>query len=167
MQLAALLHDADDRKLSPKTHETLGNAVAFLQSHGVTEADISAICSAIRSVSYTEKGNTAPASLEAACVRDADRLDASGAIGIARAFAFGGMNGRPIYDPDIPCVDRSDPEALRNAVHTSTAFNHFGEKMLHLEGAMCTETAKGIARERTLFLREFAARFLVEWNGEM
>ena len=98
--LAALLHDVDDAKLSPQTSEGLLNARSFLREHGVDAHDCDAVLVAIREVSFSKNAGAQPSSLESACVRDADRLDAIGAIGVARAFALGGVHGRAIHDPD-------------------------------------------------------------------
>ena len=97
VQLAALLHDVDDVKLSPETHETKKNAVGFMKNNGVDEKVIASVCKIIDEVSFA----VVPSTLEGKCVQDADRLDAIGAIGIARTFAYGGSKGRRIHDPDI------------------------------------------------------------------
>ena len=99
--LAALLHDVDDAKLSPQTAEGLLNACCFMEEQSVAEEDRQAVLTAIREVSFSKNGAAAPSSVEAACVRDADRLDAIGAIGVARAFAFGGAFFR-LSDPHFP-----------------------------------------------------------------
>ena len=99
-QLAALLHDLDDVKLSPETAAHLDHARDFLRGHGCGEAETERILHIIRQISFKGTDSVRPDSLEGQVVQDADRLDAIGAIGIARTFAFGGHAGRPIYDPD-------------------------------------------------------------------
>ena len=100
VQLAALLHDVDDRKISPKTYQTQENARGFLKSHGVDDITVDRICRIIRDISFGAN-NVPPTSKEGMCVQDADRLDAMGAIGIARAFAYGGNHNRHMCHPDI------------------------------------------------------------------
>lgn len=150
--LAALLHDVDDAKLSPQTAEHLDNARAFLANHGVTPHETEAVLTAIREVSFSKNGGAAPSTIEAACVRDADRLDAVGAIGIARTFAFGGSRGRALHDP--------------SGQDRQTTIAHFYDKLLLLKDMMCTQAGRRLAEGRDRVLRDFLDEFLAEWNGE-
>ena len=141
--LAALLHDADDHKL----FDTVNNANArmFLESHDVDSDKIDFICTIINSVSFSKNRGKTPDSLEGKIVQDADRLDAMGAIGIARTFAYGGKHGRPL----------------------DGGIEHFHEKLLHLKDEMNTKTARELAESRHAFLEEFLARFEEEKNVEI
>lgn len=163
VQLAALLHDVDDRKLSPETHADKGRAVEFLRSHGVSSEDIGNICDLIEAVSFAGTDSVVPESIEGKCVQDADRLDAIGAVGIARAFAYGGSHHRAIHDPDIPFREHMTRQEYENS--QSTSINHFYEKLFLLRDQMNTETAKRIARKRDAYMRAYVEEFLAEWEG--
>lgn len=104
-------------------------------------------------------------SLELQIVQDADRLDAIGAIGIARAFNYGGYKGRELYDPAIPPRLGMTKEEYRK--HSSPTLNHFYEKLLLLKDRMNTTTGKKMALERHQFMEDFLHRFLNEWQGKM
>ena len=162
VQLAALLHDVDDRKISPDTYETQLNARRFLSENSVDEWEIELICQIIREISFG--GNSkAPTTLEAKCVQDADRLDAIGAIGIARAFAYGGNRNRLMYHPDIkPNLNMTSEEYVKSE---STTVNHFYEKLFKLTDMMNTETARKIAVHRDEYMRTFLDEFMAEWDG--
>lgn len=139
--LAALLHDADDHKLFQT--EDNANARAFLEREGVDAERIELICEAIRSVSFSQNRGRRPQTLEGRIVQDADRLDAMGAIGIARTFAYGGAHGRPLDD----------------------SAQHFHDKLLLLAGEMNTEVGRSLATERHAFLEEFLRRYERETAG--
>jgi uncharacterized protein len=163
VQLIALLHDVDDRKLSPDTHENLDRARSFLNEQGAGSEMTARILESIRNLSFGGTGANVPESLEGKIVQDADRLDAIGAIGIARAFAFGGSRGREMYDPSEPPQMEMDGEAYaKSKGHT---VNHFYEKLLRLKDLMNTETGKAMAQHRHGFMENFLEEFYGEWDG--
>ena len=163
VQLAAILHDVDDRKLSPRTWESQARTRAFLFDKGASEDEVDRICQIIREVSFSVNGSSVPSSIEGRCVQDADRLDAIGAIGIGRAFAYGGSHNRHMHHPDIlPKVDMTGEEYAKSE---STTINHFYEKLFKLTSFMTTATAKKIAKSREAYMKEFVARFMDEWDG--
>lgn len=162
-QLAALLHDVDDRKISPETYEGQTNAREFLRSSNVDEKTVELVCRIIREISFGAN-SSAPSTLEGKCVQDADRLDAIGAIGIARAFAYGGNRNRYIHHPDIkPKLDMTKEEYVKSE---STTINHFYEKLFKLTPLMNTKTAVRIAKEREAYMKEFVTEFMYEWEGD-
>lgn len=161
--LAALLHDVDDRKLSPETARGKDRAMAFLRAEGTSEEELRAIVGAIDEVSYAGTDSVKPSTIEGACVQDADRLDALGAIGIARTFAYGGSHNRALYDPDeAPKLDMSGEE-YRN--HVSSSLNHFYEKLFNLVPLLNTRSARKIGSTREAYMKGFVDRFLAEWDG--
>ena len=165
VQLAALLHDVDDVKLSPETHDTKKNAVRFMKNSGVDDKVIASVCKIIDEVSFVGTDSVVPSTLEGKCIQDADRLDAIGAIGIARTFAYGGSKGRRIHDPDIKPMTNMN-KADYNQNHNSTSINHFYEKLLLLKDMMNTETAKKMAMHRQAVMKEYLVEFMAEWEGE-
>ncbi|MCH5148727.1 MAG: HD domain-containing protein [Clostridiales bacterium] len=163
VQLAALLHDVDDIKLSPQTHKYKDRAVSFLKEHGVSPEIIMTICDIISEISFKGTDTVVPKTIEGKCVQDADRLDAIGAIGIARAFAYGGNHNSVIHDPDIKPAVNMNADEYRN--HVSTTLNHFYEKLFLLKDMMNTEAAKEIAQQRDEYMKAYIAEFLDEWDG--
>lgn len=165
VQLAALLHDVDDIKLSPDTYSEKKNAVSFMTAGNVDRKTIEAVCKIIDSVSFVGTDSVIPETIEGKCVQDADRLDAMGAIGIARTFAYGGSKGRVIYDPEIKPKTGMNKEEYRNN-ENSTSINHFYEKLLLLESMMNTSEGRRLAKHRMAVMQEFLDEFIAEWNGE-
>ena len=149
--LAALLHDVDDHKLSPETCEHKDRAVTFLREQGVDEQNIHSIVEIISQISFSA-GNGRPSTLEGMCVQDADRLDAIGAIGIGRAFAFGGSRGRRMHDPD--------------GVDKTATVEHFYDKLFKLKDLMTTPTGRLLAQQRDEFMHSFLDQFYAECVGE-
>ena len=160
--LGAILHDVDDDKISPETHENKDNARRFLTENNYPQDRIEFICKIIGDVSFSE--GVTPQSVEGKIVQDADRLDAIGAIGIARTFAYGGNKGREIYNPDIKPNFTRTKEQYKST--KSPTINHFYEKLLLLEELMNTDIAKKVARKRTEFMQNYLEEFFAEWNGE-
>lgn len=163
VRLAALLHDVDDIKLSPETYVNKDRAAGFLREHGVSEAMIKTICEIIGEVSFRGTDSTIPATIEGRCVQDADRLDALGAIGIGRVFAYGGSHHRVMHDPGVKPAVGVDGEKYQS--HHSTTVNHFYEKLFLLKELMSTETAKRIAERREAYMKGYLEEFLKEWDA--
>lgn len=166
VKLGALLHDIADSKFHGGD-ETIGPRTAqlFLESENVAQATIDHVINIIENISF-KGGNFQKTfhSKELDIVQDADRLDAIGAIGIARCFNYGGFKNRVLYDPEIAPNLQMSKEQYKT--HTSPTINHFYEKLLLLKDQMNTETGKRIAEERHLFMENFLAQFYAEWNGE-
>ena len=164
VQLAALLHDLDDWKFNESGDETPHRAKAWLDSCSVDSAIAESVCRIIMHISYKGAGvENKMDSLEGFIVQDADRLDAIGAIGIGRAFAYGGYKSRMMYDPDSPPQMHASFEEYKNS--KSATINHFYEKLLLLKDRMNTVTAKRIAEERHKFMEDFLSQFMLEWEG--
>ena len=169
VELAALLHDIADRKLN-KGNEKMGlqRVKRFLVSIEVEQKTIDHVLQIIETYSYTSHlrtGKRTMDTLEGAVVQDADRLDAIGALGIARAFSYGGHVGRAFYDPALPPRKQVDAKAYAN--HPSPTINHFYEKLLLLKDLMNTNTAKKIAEYRHKYMEEFLKEFMSEWEGNL
>lgn len=164
-ELAALVHDIADWKfhggdddIGPREAERL------LTEEGAPAEVIAAVADIVRTISFKGAGVlTAMRTLEGRCVQDADRLDAIGAIGIARCFAYGGHAGRPLYDPAVPPVMHASAEAYKAAKGHS--LNHFYEKLFLLKDRMNTASGRELAKERHQFMESFVSRFLEEWGS--
>jgi uncharacterized protein len=167
VKLGALLHDIADSKFH-NGDETVGPKVAreFLEKEGVSEEIITHVIQIIENISFkggkTEKHFS---SIELDIVQDADRLDALGAIGIARAFNYGGFKNRAMHDPQIAPNLHMSKEEYKNS--QAPTINHFYEKLLLLKDKMNTETGKRISEKRHQYMQGFLAQFYAEWDGEM
>ena len=165
IEMAALLHDLDDWKLKSGNH--LENKTQqWLEKLEVTKVEQTKIIEVIQQISFKGAGVETPAlSAEAKIVQDADRLDAIGAIGIARTFAYGGNKNRLIYKPEIKPEMHENFEAYKNS--TAPTINHFYEKLLLLKERLNTDSAKEIAKGRHKFMEDFLQRFFEEWEGKI
>ena len=166
VQLAALLHDADDIKLFLDNYATKKNAVDFMTINKIDGKRIEAVRKIIDEISFAVIDSVVPDTIEEKCVQDADRLDAIGAIGIARTFAYGGSRGRKIYDSEIkPKMGMNKEEYWNN--QDSTSINHFYEKLLLLKDMMNTTDGRKLAEHRQVVMQEFLNEFMIEWEGKM
>lgn len=165
VELAALLHDVADWKFHGGD-ETAGPRAArdWLERHEVDPAVVDHVCDIIATLSFKGAGvPTEMSTIEGKCVQDGDRLDAIGAIGIARAFAFGGHFGRAMYDPEIPAELHDSFAAYKSK--GGPTINHFYEKLLLLKDRMQTESGRRLASQRHQFMQSFLDQFFAEWNG--
>ena len=165
VQLGALLHDIADSKFN-NGDETVGPRTArnFLESQNVSEEIIVHVINIIENISF-KGGNFGQQfnSKELEIVQDADRLDALGAIGIARCFNYGGFKNRALYNPEIPPKLTMSKEEYKNS--ESPTLNHFYEKLLLLSDKMNTPTGKKIAEARHQYMEDFLSQFYAEWEG--
>ncbi|WP_252311204.1 HD domain-containing protein [Sinobaca sp. H24] len=157
VELTAWLHDIADKKLNSTEEEGLNNVRHWLSSHGV-ESDIAGqVMDIIETMSFRNGTNKAEMkTIEGKVVQDADRLDAMGAIGIARAFAYSGTHGKPLHEP--ASADRKDRD---------TAIQHFFDKLLRLKSLMNTEEAKKLAHHRQRFMVSYLEQFYSEWEQKL
>jgi uncharacterized protein len=166
VKFGALLHDIADSKFHGGD-ESLGPKTAriFLESENVDQATIDHVVKIIENISY-KGGNFEKdfSSIELDIVQDADRLDALGAIGIARTFNYGGFKNRTLYDPQIAPNTKMTKEEYKN--NDAPTLNHFYEKLLLLKDKMNTESGKQIAKERHCFMEGFLSQFYAEWEGK-
>ncbi len=165
VQLGALLHDIADSKFHDGD-ETIGPKIArsFLETKNVASATIDHVIGIIENISF-KGGNVERkfSSIELDIVQDADRLDAIGAIGIARTFNYGGFKNRALYHPDIAPNLTMTKEEYKNS--EAPTINHFYEKLLLLKDKMNTKTGKQIAQERHRYMEGFLEQFYAEWEG--
>jgi len=166
VEIAALLHDIADWKFNDGD-ESAGprQAAAWLNKNGVDPGLVDEVCEIISTLSYKGAGVATPMrTIEGKIVQDADRLDAIGAVGIARTFAYGGNKNRLMYHPEeSPVMHESFEHYKNNKGHT---INHFHEKLLLLKDRMNTESAKNLAEQRHLFMENYLDRFHKEWDGD-
>lgn len=159
--IASYLHDVDDDKIFNTID--YGNARRIMSDLSLDSDVAEEVVGIISSVSFSS-GRKA-GSREAQIVQDADRLDALGAIGIARTFLYSGSHGNLMYDPDIKPRYGMDKSEYRS--DRGTGINHFYEKLLLLEDLMNTEEARRLAHDRTIFMKEYLEQFLLEWEGRL
>lgn len=163
-EAAALLHDVIDDKIVKDPAVALKELKKFLTSIKVTPEEIEAIESIITRMSFKNHQENQELSLEGRVVQDADRLDAIGAIGIARVMCYSGSTGRPIHHPNMKPREQMTAEDYRNG--ESTAIMHFYEKLLKLKDLMNTDYGKKLAKGRHAFLEMYLEQFYAEWEGK-
>lgn len=165
VRMIALLHDIFDEKFSNgDIKQNLENLMKKLNIYNeIDEKDIKNIIHSIENVGFKGGFNNIEISDEGKIVQDADRIDAIGAIGIARCFAYNGKKGNVIYDPDTGIVEIKNQEEYRNKKRH--AINHFYEKLLKIKNTINTETGRKIAIKRTEYMEDFLDEFYKEWDG--
>lgn len=164
VELAALLHDLDDWKLNGNDPESYTKTNLWLDKIKLDTVTQNQIIKIVKQVSFKGAGvNTKPDIIEAQIVQDADRLDAIGAIGIARAFSYGGNRNRLLYDPNSEPEYHETFEAYK--ANSGSTINHFYEKLILLKDFMNTETAKKYALARHAFMEKFLHQFFDEWEA--
>ncbi len=162
LETAALLHDLNDHKFDDINKHDNDYIIKFLKSLNFSASDIEFIFQLIENVSFSSENKEDFHSLELDILQDADRLDAIGAIGIARAFSYGGFRQREFYNPEIePKLNMSKQEYIKTK---STTINHFYEKLLLLKDEMKTQKGKDLAQKRHQFMEDFLNQFMEEWS---
>jgi len=166
VRMIALLHDVFDEKFSDgDVKQNLENLMKKLNIYNeIDEKDIKNIIHSIENLGFKGGFNNIEISDEGKIVQDADRIDAIGAIGIARCFAYNGKKGNLIYDPDMGIVEINNQEEYRNKKRH--AINHFYEKLLKIKNTINTEAGKTIAIKRTEYMENFLDEFYKEWDGK-
>ena len=167
VEMGALLHDIADSKFHDGDESRAPEkAKKFLVSQHLSPGEIEHILKIIENISYRKSlDGSSFISLELQVIQDADRLDAIGAIGIARAFNYGGFKKRIFYDPRIPPEQHADSKSYKNS--SAPTINHFYEKLLLLKDKMNTATGKMLAQQRHEFMESYLKQFYKEWNGEL
>lgn len=168
IELAALFHDIADWKFNDGD-TAIGAKMAreWLHEAGADNTVIEQVAYIVEHISF--KGGTnihAMKTLEGKIVQDADRLDAIGAIGIARTFAFGGARGQSIYDPDVKPKEYDSFKSFKKALNDNHTINHFYEKLLLLKDKTNTRTGQQLAKQRHEFMEKYLQQFYAEWEGE-
>eukprot|EP00245_Coleochaete_scutata_P007792 TRINITY_DN23562_c0_g1_i1.p1 TRINITY_DN23562_c0_g1~~TRINITY_DN23562_c0_g1_i1.p1 ORF type:complete len:277 (+),score=65.39 TRINITY_DN23562_c0_g1_i1:64-894(+) len=169
VELAAILHDVEDHKYVSCGAVQKGAVSAFLQQQGCGDELCQMVTNIIDRMGFKEElGGAMKQDIfpELAVVQDADRLDAIGAIGVARCLTFGGSRNRVLYDPDVPPRTELTKEQYAKGSERSTTINHFYEKLLKLKGLMKTEAGRRRADARHKFMEDFLEQFHGEWEGQ-
>lgn len=162
VEMAALLHDLIDEKLVKDTSQAMEEVEYWLEGAGVSSKDSERIIDIIQSVSYKGGNNSRFLTLEGQVVQDADRLDAIGAIGIARTFSYAGSKGHLLFDPELTVRETMTEKEYREG--KTSAVHHFYEKLLKLKDLMNTEAGKELAEERHQFMEDYLVQFFKEWS---
>ncbi|KAA9004003.1 HD domain-containing protein [Paenibacillus spiritus] len=164
VRLAALFHDLADDKVVASKEQGMAEIAAWLEDHGVGERDWERILEIIATLSFRGGGGAPMTTLEGQVVQDADRLDAIGAVGIARTFSYNGSKGNLIYDPGLPVRETMTEAQYRQ--ERGTAVNHFYEKLLKLKDRMNTAYGRELAEKRHRVMEQYLEQFFREWEGE-
>jgi uncharacterized protein len=165
VELTAALHDIQDFKFTGDDTSGPTAAKSWLVAQGASISTANKVAANIYGISFKgSRTKKESLTLEGMCVQDADRLDALGAVGISRCFAYGGWKQRPIHDPTVPVVEHDTVTGYIN--HVGTSINHFYEKLLLLKDLINTDSAKQIADERHRFMEQFLTQFYSEWHSQ-
>lgn len=167
IHLTLLLHDVGDGKVIGRDDDDYSIAQNFLEGQGISLKTINEIMAIIKTMSYSKSFDNPDKndSIEFKIVQHADRLDAIGAIGVARAFTYGGSRSRPLYDPDYMSREFTSSDDFKKTRTEGSTVHHFYDKLLLLKDKLNTETAKEIAIQRDEFMQLFLREFLDEWDG--
>lgn len=167
VELAALLHDVADHKFTNDEYSGARHTETWLKKLKLDNSTISKVKYIVQNISYKGGANRHKMqTMEGKVVQDADRLDALGAIGIARTFSYNGKKDRPIHDPRIKPKIYKTFKSMQNTRHKHTAINHFYEKLLLVRSRLNTKTAKLLAKKRDKFMRDYLKQFYKEWEGK-